>query len=263
MSQAVKVRRIDASCRAALNETVALLVDAFHDSPLFVSAFPRERTRAPVLRTLFDALVDDTARFGGLHIAFRDAVIVGALLWYGPGAYPMTLLRILRQLPRFLAIAATSPRGVLELRRAQQAFELRRPKEPHAQACWLAGRAGERVGVQLARALMREADNSDWSIYLETQNERTMSFYRRMGCELIADGFECFPGAPLTWTMWRRPCAGLARNKRRQDMAQASGELAKRGGDRTSKVRTADFDDAGISRQRVSEWRDLRQKVRN
>ena len=66
---------------------------------------------------------------------------------------------------------------MLELRRAQQAFELRRPKEPHAQACWLAGRAGERVGVQLARALMREADNNDWSIYLETQNERTMSFF--------------------------------------------------------------------------------------
>ena len=72
-----------------------------------------------------------------------------------------------------------------------------------------------------SRALMREADNNDWSIYLETQNERTMSFYRRMGCELIADGFECFPGAPLTWTMWRRPGAELARNRRRQDMAPA------------------------------------------
>lgn len=221
MSQAVKVRRIDASCRAALDETVALLVDAFHDSPLFVTAFPSEPPRERVLRMLFDALVDDTARFGGLHIASCDAVIVGALLWYGPGAYPMTLSRILRQLPRFLAIAATSPRGLLELRRAQQAFELRRPKEPHAQACWLAGRAGERVGVQLARALMREADNNDWSIYLETQNERTMSFYRRMGCELIADGFECFPGAPLTWTMWRQPGAGLARNRRCQDIAPA------------------------------------------
>ena len=30
-----------------------------------------------------------------------------------------------------------------------------------------------------------------------------------MGCEVIADGFECFPGAPLTWTMWRQPGAGL------------------------------------------------------
>ena len=29
-----------------------------------------------------------------------------------------------------------------------------------------------------------------------------------MGCEVIADGFECFPGAPLTWTMWRQPGAG-------------------------------------------------------
>ena len=209
MSQAVEIRRIDTSCRAALTETVALLVDAFRASPLFVTAFPREQTREPVLRTLFDALVEDTARFGGLHVASSDAGLVGALLWYGPGAYPMTLSRILRQLPRFLAIAATSPRGLFELRRAQQAFELRRPQEPHVQACWLAGRVGKCVGLQLARALMREADNNDWSIYLETQNERTMSFYRRMGFELIADGFECFPGAPLTWTMWRRPGAGL------------------------------------------------------
>jgi hypothetical protein len=154
MSPAVEVLRIDASCRAALDETGALLVDAFHDSPLFVTAFPSKRTRDRVLRMLFDALVDDTARFGGLHIASCNTVIVGALLWYGPGDHPMTLLRILRQLPRFLAIVAKSARGVFELRRAQQAFELRRPQEPHAQACWLAGRAGERVGVQLARALI-------------------------------------------------------------------------------------------------------------
>jgi hypothetical protein len=90
---------------------VALLVDAFHDSPLFVTAFPSKRTRDRVLRTLFDALVDDTARFGGLHIASCDTVIVGALLWYGPGGYPMTLSRILRQLPWFLAIVAKSTRG--------------------------------------------------------------------------------------------------------------------------------------------------------
>jgi len=79
----------------------------------------------------------------------------------------------------------------------------------------------ENASACSSRALMREADDNDWSIYLETQNERTMSFYRRMGCELVADGFEYFPGAPLTWTMWRRPGAGLARNRRRQDRAPA------------------------------------------
>lgn len=204
MSQAIAVRQVDASYRSGLGEIAALFTEAFDTNALFVKAFPRRETRRAAMRMLFDALVADAARFGGIHVAQCDAV-VGALLWYPPGAYPITGARIARQIHRFLAMLARSPSGVFELHRAQDVFDRRRPREPHCHASFLAGRAGERVSLQLARALIAHADANDWPIYLETQNLRSVALYQRMGCELISDGFECFPGGPITWTMWRPP----------------------------------------------------------
>ena len=42
------------------------------------------------------------------------------------------------------------------------------------------------------------------------------------------------------------------------DAGQAAGEVTSRGGDRTGKVRTSDFEELGVSKQRVSEWREIR-----
>lgn len=216
MSQAIAIRRLDNSCPATLRETAALFTEAFDGGSLFIKAFPRADTRRAVLRMLFDALVADGVRHGGIHIAkcVASEAIVGALLWYPPGAYPMTAPRILRQLHRFLGMAARSPRGVFELRRAQQDFDRRRPSTPHCHASFLAGRAGERVSIQLSHALLREADANGWPLYLETQNARSVALYRRLGCAPLTDGFECFPGGPLTWTMWRLPGAAQYRPRR-------------------------------------------------
>ena len=96
-----------------------------------------------------------------------------------------------------------SPRGIAELKRAGRDFDKRRPREPHCYASFLAGSDGARVSFQLSRALIEEADAHDWPIYLETQNSRTVALYRRMGFEIMDDGFEYFSGGPLTWTMWR------------------------------------------------------------
>jgi hypothetical protein len=178
------------------------MAESFFDSALFVFAFPSETARRFALRELFEAIVDDALRFGRIEGAYADRM-VGALLWYPPGAYPMTLRRELRGLRNYLRVLARSPLGVLKLYRGQAAFDRLRPRTPHCHAYFLAGQTGMRTGAALSRRMVEEADANNWPIYLETQDPRAVILYRRFGCVLLQDGVEILPGAPPTWTMWR------------------------------------------------------------
>ena len=94
--------------------------------------------------------------------------IVGMLIWYPPGCYPMSKSRILRLLPHYARLVAVSPVGLMKLFRAQTTLNGFRPKEPHCHGYFLDGRQGERVGTVLAKCLLNEADDKGWPIYLET-----------------------------------------------------------------------------------------------
>jgi hypothetical protein len=180
----------------------ALLAESFFDSPLFLFAFPSERERRFALPVLFRAIVDDALRYGRIEAAYADRM-VGALLWYPPGAYPMTLRRELRGLGSYLRVLARSPLGVLRLYRAQAAFDRLRPSTPHCHGYFLGGQTGMRTGAALSRRMLGDADANHWPVYLETQDPRAVALYRRLGCVVLQDGVEILPGAPPTWTMWR------------------------------------------------------------
>jgi hypothetical protein len=131
--------------------------------------------------------------------------IVGMLIWYPPGCYPMSKSRILRLLPHYAHLVAVSPLGLMKLFRAQTTLNGFRPKEPHCHGYFLGGRQGERVGTVLAKCLLNEADDKGWPIYLETQERRSANLYARLGFKMLQDGIETLPDGPLTWTMWRTP----------------------------------------------------------
>jgi hypothetical protein len=180
----------------------ALLVESFFESPLFLFAFPEPDDRRFALRALFAALVEDALRFGRVEAAYADR-IVGALLWYPPGAYPLPLSRELLGLPNYLRVLARCPLGVVKLYRAQAALDRLRPAEPHSHGYFLGGQTGMRTGAALSRRMLDEADAHHWPVYLETQDPRAVVLYRRLGCVVLQEGVEILPGAPPTWTMWR------------------------------------------------------------
>lgn len=181
-----------------------LLAEAFHDSPLFQFAFPDADARREALRNLFRALMDDAIRHGRVEAAYNGK-LAGVLIWYPPGAYPMTLSRVMRNFWDYLRIAVANPSGVMTLYRAQKALDRMRPREPHCHAYFLAGRHGEVIGAVLTRRMLDEADRNHWPVYLETQERRALRLYSRLGFGVLRAGVETPRGGPPTWTMWRKP----------------------------------------------------------
>ena len=196
-----EIRRLTAD-PSERDAAAGLLAESFFDSPLFLFAFPEADTRRVMLRFLFGAIVDDALRFGCVEAAFANQ-IVGALLWYPPGKYPMPLYRELYGLRSYLPILLGSPIGLLKLYRVQAALGRLRPERPHCHAYFLAGQTGLRTGVALSCRVLEEADANNWPIYLETQDPRAVLLYRRLGFLALHSGVEILPGVPATWTMWK------------------------------------------------------------
>jgi GNAT superfamily N-acetyltransferase len=189
---------------ADLDEAAIMLTDAFSDGALFRAAFPQATLRRKILHRLFRVVIDDAARFGRVEIAFNHK-IVGLLIWYPPGFYPMSFFRVLRRLISYVTIAAASPAGVIKLFRAQKTLNRLRPKRAHCHGYFLGGQRGENIGVVLSRRVLQEADQNRWPIYLETQEPRAIKLYARLGFKILHNDVETLPGGPLTWTMWREP----------------------------------------------------------
>ena len=143
---------------------------------MFRLAFPQSASRCKILQTLFTSILKDAVRFGRVEIACGHK-IVGMLIWYPPGCYPMSKSQILRLLPYYVHLVAVSPVGVMKLFRAQTTLNRVRPKQPHCHGYFLGGRQGERVGTVLAKCLLNEADEKGWPIYLETPGTQVTPIY--------------------------------------------------------------------------------------
>jgi hypothetical protein len=209
----LEVRRVTTLAAAELWEAAALLARSFDHSTLFQAAFPEAEARGRILHALFTTILKDALRFGRVDIACNGQ-IVGAVVWYPLGCYPMSALRILRLLPEYLRIVAASPLGVLKLWRAQATLNRHRPREPHCHGYFLCARPGNHVGVTLIKRVLKEVDDCGQPMYLETQEGRSPNLYGRFGFRMMQDGFETVPGGPLTWTMWREPQKKDADKKR-------------------------------------------------
>lgn len=49
---------------------------------------------------------------------------------------------------------------------------------------------------------LQRIDAQGASAYLESSNEKNLSFYRRFGFE-VTEEVQIAPGAPKMWTLWR------------------------------------------------------------
>jgi len=202
----IEIRQVTALSGAELREAATLLTAAFDPSPLFQLAFPNAKKRQRLLHILFTAVLEDALRFGHVEIAYHGRM-AGILVWYRPGLYPISLLRTLRLMPRYLRLAIWAPRGVMRLFRAQTLLNRLRPSSPHRHGYFLGGRPGEQIGAIFARRVLAVADETGRPFYLETQERPSVNLYLRLGFRMLENGIETLPGGPLTWTMWREPWA--------------------------------------------------------
>src|SRR5262249_37228330 len=140
----LEIRSVETLSRAELQEAAALLALSFDETSLFCMAFPKPAARRRILQGMFAAVLKDAVRFGRVEIA-QSSQIVGIVIWYLPGGYPISMLRILRLLPDYLRMVVASPLGVLRLFRAERVLERLRPKAPHCHGQLLCARPGSRV----------------------------------------------------------------------------------------------------------------------
>lgn len=184
----------------------AVLGRAFQDDPLWTAIFPDGRMRKLV--AMFTALSKTTLAAGGIVEVTRE--VGGAAMWMPPGRNEgfWAFLRTGFALPRF-ALGLPARDRTLMLGTLQQ-FDIRRKHlmpSPHWYLSAVGvdpGRQGEGLGSALVGSGMARADRDGRPIYLETETESNVRFYRRLGFEVIEEAVATGLGLPV-WLMCRRP----------------------------------------------------------
>jgi hypothetical protein len=225
LTSKIDVRRATAMPPAELQEAATMLAQCFRDHPLFVAAYAHPERRRKACETVFAAFLRDAQRYGLVDLAY-DNGIVGVLIAYPPGSYPIPLVRKLRGMVAYLRIAAFSITGLLTLLRVETALLRLHPPQPHYY-CFMVGAAPGHLkcaGLILAKRLMDVADHEGVPIYLEAQESSSADVYAQFGgCTVLHDGVELYPGGPRTWSLWREPSPRPAEPVERRAAAAPAG----------------------------------------
>jgi ribosomal protein S18 acetylase RimI-like enzyme len=207
LEQSVNVTAVRTLSVPDISRASAMLAHTFEESPLFRCAFSDPGRRRRASNAIFRAAVKDGLRFGRVFLA-RNPEIVGALITYGPGGYPLSVFRKIRQIPEYARVATADLRGFVRIVRAQATVEKLHPSEPHLYVYFVGVARGEQrrgVGRALAKFFLSEADADRLPIYGETQERSNAEWYKRLGCRILREGVPMYRGGPPTWTMWRDP----------------------------------------------------------
>jgi GNAT superfamily N-acetyltransferase len=171
--------------------------------------FPDPARRRHALLPFFEGALADGIRHGCVWGAFAAGTLVGAAVWLPPGRYPWSTARKLRAQPRMLRALAAAPRSASAFGRLGQHIEAAFPSGTY----WYLqvvgvdeGAKGAGVGTALLEPGLRRADRDRTPCYLETDSERNVGWYRRLGFRIERSGLPfAGPGGPPYWTMIRPP----------------------------------------------------------
>jgi ribosomal protein S18 acetylase RimI-like enzyme len=193
--------------RADVSRAAAVLVDAFHDDPVWRSVFD-DRVTPAQRRAAFEVPLVYCLRFGEVWATTKD--LEGIAAWV-PGRYAqMTVWRMLQS----GALRAGLRMGRHAGGRLQPVF---RPLDGdraahmgarpfvHLQVLGVApAQQGRGLGGRLLRQLIARCDRESLPLYLETETERNVSFYTRFGFRVVKQITLPVIDLPM-WEMVREP----------------------------------------------------------
>ncbi len=178
-----------------------MLTRAFVDDPIFKAMLPEPQQRRRALRALFE----EWTRL--LHLPHASSYTTddhaGAALWSLPGHWSIGPVMLLRLAPRMLG--AMGMRTVPALR-VLHALDAPHPRQPHNYLRVIGcdpDRQGRGIGAALLRPMLERCDARKEPAYLESSNEKNLTFYRRQGFEVTGEVVTHL--GPKAWLMWREP----------------------------------------------------------
>jgi ribosomal protein S18 acetylase RimI-like enzyme len=184
-----------------------VLAQAFLEDPSWVWAIPDRTKRRRVQPWFFRAAIRYGLRYGEVHIT--SAPLKGAAIWLPPNRSALSPRRLMRAglLPMPLKAGLSSFSRFIVMGRTLEERHRRDVSSPHWYL-WLVGvnpaHQGQGVGSVLVRPVLTRADEEDVPCYLDTTLEPNLTFYRRLGFEVLHASR--FPrGGPAFWTLLRRP----------------------------------------------------------
>jgi GNAT superfamily N-acetyltransferase len=178
--------------------------DGFFDNEIWVWLLRRDWQRRRVLPRHYRAMIRRV--WIPRRAAWTTPDTLGASLWFPPGTLEMSGRERLTELISLL------PEGIDCFRRASRwetLLERHHPRERHWYLQTLsvapnAQRSG--VGTALIAPGLERADADNLPVFLETQRESNIPYYRRFGFELTEE--ISLPDSPPLWLMWRQAQAG-------------------------------------------------------
>jgi ribosomal protein S18 acetylase RimI-like enzyme len=192
-----------------IQQAARMMARAFQEDPFFTFVTPDPLRRARLLPWIFSKLL----RYGqGYGRVDTTPGLEGLAIWLGPRQTSPSLVGILRS-GMFLFPLKFSQREFARSKRlADYAARLHQKVAPgrHWYLYELGtdpATRGRGVGRSLLQPVLAQADKDALPCYLETCNEKNLSFYKQSGFTLFDHGKAC-PDGPDTWAMLRTPQIG-------------------------------------------------------
>jgi ribosomal protein S18 acetylase RimI-like enzyme len=202
----VRIRKLEASQLAKAKET---LVKAFYDDPN-LKYLIRDENRRPILAgySLEGALRQGLA-FGEVYTS-ED--LDGIAIWLSPGKKP-TLIKSIRAGLLSTGLKTLSSLGWAGLKRyaGVTGCVLKLHKRVMPGPHWYLSiigvnpsAQGKGLGVELMKPILAKAEEQGVPCYLETSNQKSISFYQKQGFEIAEE--VVVPGSDLhIWALVRKP----------------------------------------------------------
>jgi len=186
---------------------VDVLVSAFeHDEPVIEHYYPELQDRRGVMRVFYNNTVRSMVGSGTVFGAYKDGRMVGASIWQPPG-FDYAPRDVRREAHMRRAISRINPETAELMREGDGNLAAGHPDETHWYLWYVAVRGDQRglgIGGALLEPVLCRADKEGIPCFVETPSEVTLTFYYRLGFELVRKSHP-FPTAPAIWAMRREP----------------------------------------------------------
>jgi GNAT superfamily N-acetyltransferase len=185
----------------------ATLARAFHDDPLMVYAIPDAAERARLLPEVYARMVRSGLLAG--EVLTTAGAPDGVALWLPPNA---KWTRENMQAAGMHETPTLIGDDAYQRYREVVSREWQARERDMLGPCWylfLIGvepsRQRRGVGAALMRPILERTDQNRLACYLETENERNVTFYRKQGFDTIVNGEEAGSSGVRFWTFRRLP----------------------------------------------------------